>query len=784
MNQQLLEELQNVVETSKGRIDKLRETGNVDSAGNENNLSQMLDEILIDLQNTLEKVQGKENSFLNTARKTAEFSAIDEISKKGYYRSTILSMYIESMTKMLELEDAVEFGHMNHYDAMRQLKNIVATMIPYSKMIEDMNNQYITSFGEAFASAVKRIYNNLAKKLTPEQIKEINQTRPEIKSAKKDESLEFNIKENDNLKNQISKQQELLKDTNSFDDRANAVLEKFKKLDLALEVDSYEGMTNFDPDRVMSSLNNLKDSVFDLNAYVSNANTSKYMGYLQDMTKIFNERTKQTRSSFSNFQITTFESSIPRVRKLLENARTTDERSVLVKKFTENAAWYMHGALMILGQSKEHVNAVMTDVNSIIRDAHILGTAKEYEIKEDNAQKTEMVRNKIREQVMQEVVGYIYASGVAPNLTAKEVEKLAEEVVEDKLDDAETIQSTEKAVAGISEDVSSISDAVEKIADIAVEKIIEEVIPVAEETAKETAIKKEDRENKLNLEKVDMENTIVIKTKQDIVEDIKWEVINMAIEDLFENDDQFKDIDPEIKESIKKTFKILSNDNGYIVQMKDGSKERVQDFLRKFVLSGSSAEQILQGVDTYSVEFKKIIDNLDIVRDAFGKDFIRDSISQISQDKSINFDNIADSLMGEGENPIVQDPTTIQQNNVVQPSAHIGPQIVQNVDMRKFNNEKTYRQKMQQVVRMSFTKTNSGVQYNNVSFVSNMYQGVEKYSNSVKPDMHIQSKLMSSMSVTPNPNNASTEQQSELFEQLKAKVSGMGVHEDTNEMIR
>ena len=470
MNKELLERLQQEARELQGKIDKLRDIErlmaemNMDSGYN---LHRKLEDIGFDFNQALRTLTTTPDTVTADVYTAANFSVTNDMAKQTYVTSSIADLYINAMANLVTIESQVNAGSISYFEAMQQLKGVVLSVSPYSNNVRNISDINFNEMVTAFGSVVTETYNKYQQHLTPEQRQEITNSKVETIPIKTDSELESMINDNTRLQQQTLDMKASSKDDNQFDSVAEDVLEKFKKLNNSLEVDSYGGSINFDPDEVMFALRGLQDSVFDLNAMSNrNTNDTSYTRYLSDMSVVFSEKTNKTRSALSDFQTNTFESSIPQIRKLIEETKSQEEKSEILKKFTKSAAWYMHSALLVQGLSNEHVNQVLNDVNDIIKSSNTIATQHEYEAAEFQREQTSAVRKEMRRQVNETVIEQIQNSAVGSTLTKKEIEDMAEEITDEALADsnvqAATTEAVSEAVNNAQENITTTTEQVDK----------------------------------------------------------------------------------------------------------------------------------------------------------------------------------------------------------------------------------------------------------------------------------------------------------------------------------
>lgn len=650
MNKELLEKLQNEAKQIQDKVDKLRDIErlmadmNMDSGYN---LNGRLEDIGFDLNQALNIINEGPDTVSRDVYTAANFSVTSDMAKKSYVVSSIATLYIDCMSNLMSIEDQVNAGTLSHYDAMKQLKAIVQTISPYSANVKNINNPNLTDMASSFSTLVKDTYAKYKQNLSPEQFHEITNAKVESTPIKTDATLEAVLDENDKLQKQTLDMKESSTADSKFDSVATDVLEKFKILNTALEVESYGGSINFDPDEVMFALRGLQDSVFDLSEISNNHTTSSdtsYARYLNDMSVVFSEKTQKTRSALADFQTGAFESSIPQIRKLIQETKSQDEKSEILKKFTKSAAWYMHGALMVQGQSNSHVDAVLNDVNEIIKSANSIAVQHEQEAVEFERKQTAIVTAEMKRQINQTVIEQIENSAVGSTLSKKEIEAMAEEITEETMEDSSVQKATAAAIAEAVDSVQEsavksakevvkdiVQDTVEETVQSVVEDIVTEQVAVVEEKKAAEQLKEKPAEQLNLLERIDIENTPVEKTKEEVTEDVKWSLVGSMVDSMLSDTERFKDIKPAVIESVSSTFKLIAFDEGRVIKMKDGSTKRLQTVLRDFYTTGIDTEKFVEQIyDPENAETKDIISNLEVTQKVFDSNSILKMAAEIT----------------------------------------------------------------------------------------------------------------------------------------------------------
>lgn len=664
MDRELLEKLQEEAKRVESNIDKLRDIERLMSEmdmNNGNNLSRLLQDISFDLNQALRIIGEGPETVSRDIYNAANFSVTNEMTKKEYVISSVVNLYIESMSQLVDVENAVNSGSIDYLEGMKRLKGIVQGIVPYSKNVPNINNVNLSEMASAFSSSVKDLYAKYEKELTPEQKKEVTLAQVESLKIKTDEGLETVIDENDRLQKEALDIKESSKNDSQFDSVATDILEKFKRLNSALENSSYGGTINFDPDDVMFALRGLQDSVFDLSAISNGRNNihdTSYEKYLNDMSVVFSEKTNKTRSALSDFQLSTFESSIPQIRKLLEETKSRDEKSEILKKFTKSAAWYMHGALIVNGQNNSHVEDVIRDVNDIIKSANSIGLEHEQEALEHERKQTEYVRSEMRKQVNETIIEQLTASPLGTTMSKKDIEKMAEELTEETLNDSSVQRATAEAISEavkiedsvLTDSTQRINKIVENQVDKKVEKVVNNIVSEEiTEVVENKNIQKNPIDTSIKLLRIDLDNTPVTKSKEEVTEDVQWTVIGSVVETMLSDNEKFKDIDTDIIESIKSTFKILTFDEGRVIDMSDGSQQRVQTVLRKSFLEGISSKDLFAQITTKSDELTDIAEKLEIVEQTLGHEFITETIQQFNSAQPHLVENITYNIMNDSQ---------------------------------------------------------------------------------------------------------------------------------------
>ena len=667
MDRELFEKLQQEATALQDKVDKLRDIERLmDEMGMNSgyNLYRRLEDIGFDLNQSLRTLSQDKEVVSDDVLIAANFSATNEMTKKDYVTSSITSLYIDCMANLVDIDNQVNAGTLSCFEAMKQLKAIVQSVAPYSTNIPNMKNENLKEMAKSFNGLVRDSYAKYQKELTPEQKQTVIATKVESINIKTDPDMESVIDENDRLQKQTLDMKESSKGESQFDSVATEVLEKFKRLNSALEVTSYGGSINFDPDEVSFVLRALQDSVFDLNAIANNPNNSRdtqYTRYLSDMSVVFSEKTKKTRSALADFQTGTFESSIPQIRKLIEETKSQDEKSEILKRFTKNAAWYMQVALMNQGQNSSHVDQVMKEVDDIIRSANSIAVQHEREAVEFERKQTKDVTAEMRRQVKETVIEQIQNSAVGSTMTQKEIEEKAEQITDETMEDSSVQAATAEAVAEAVESVQEevvksakevVKDIVEDTVEETVQAVVEDIVTeqVATIEAKNTAEQTQEKplEQALKLERIDMFNTPVEKTREEVAEDVKWNIMGSMVESMLSDTARFKDIDSNIVKSISSTFKIMSNDEGRVITMTDGSKQSVQTVLRKSFMDRISGAELLEQIsDKENLELNDIIAYYDVAQQSLSKNFVAEAMVQITTKDSSSFKSIVDAVMPE-----------------------------------------------------------------------------------------------------------------------------------------
>ena len=78
--------------------------------------------------------------------------------------------------------------------------------------------------------------------------------------------------------------------------------------------------------------------------------------------------------------------------------------------------------------------------------------------------------------------------------------------------------------------------------------------------------------------------------------------------------------------------------------MADGTQQRVQTVLRKSLTEGISTKDLLSQITTKSDELTEIVENLNIVEQTLGNNFITNTIQQITSTKPNLFKDITESI--------------------------------------------------------------------------------------------------------------------------------------------